>query len=392
MFNKKKLIFIIISPVLIFIACFLIGEVFLRAYYFFSGEGGYAWIPDYYLGVAHPPNSSFVYKEPSSNEFNVKRKTNSFGLIGKEIKPRKPENSFRIIVLGDSFTEALQVNQGKNFCELLENKLNKELFSQCKYFEVLNAGMSNYSPIAEYLYLKRELLKLSPDMIILQLFANDVYEDNKIGKMSVFDKDNLPVKINRVFYKNKNPVLLDERLYRIKKYFVDRSVLLQCIERALQRGYKKNKFHKEKSLFEEFLDVNQFFIIQDYVCLSKDLKFRDRALANTGNYIKAIRDICSQNDIELFIFLIPPQSQLKLNKYGEHCWYFPRPPNNFLNREIRRFAKREKINYLDLLSSFEKNKKKSLFLDKDGHLTEDGHRLVAQDLFDYLIRKRLIKL
>ena len=88
----------------------------------------------------------------------------------------------------------MHVDEGKNFCEQLQFLLNKDSAPHSKKIEVINGGGGGSSPIAEYLFFKRELSKLKPDIVILQLFVNDVFEDNKTGAMTIFDANGLPVK------------------------------------------------------------------------------------------------------------------------------------------------------------------------------------------------------
>ena len=61
-------------------------------------------------------------------------------------------------------------------------------------YEVINMGNSSYSPILEYLYLKREGLKYGPDIVVLGFFVNDVQDDSLYKDMAVFD-GGLPVRV-----------------------------------------------------------------------------------------------------------------------------------------------------------------------------------------------------
>jgi len=57
----------------------------------------------------------------------------------------KPQDVFRIITIGDSFTYGKYVNTKENYPERLEDLLNKELKCQnIKRFEVINLGMGGY--------------------------------------------------------------------------------------------------------------------------------------------------------------------------------------------------------------------------------------------------------
>jgi len=397
--SKKKLFFFSIFAGIVFLGSIIVGEAAVRLHRGISGKGGYIWLPDSYLGTVHASSSRFKYQEDFSKEFSVKRKTNSLGLIGEEISIKKPDDAFRILMLGDSFTEGIHVNEGKNFCEQLQYLLDNGPSLIGKRFEVINAGMSSFSPISEYLFLKRELLRLNPDLIILQMFANDVFEDNRTGAMSVFDDKGLPVKINSFFVKkyldnrkvNNSGGQLQEILYKIKKFFVSKSMLFQSLTRAKKKFRKKISWHKQVVEMAEYDGQNQFFIIQDEMPLFKDANFRNKAWRNTKKYILAIRNLAREKEAQFLMFYIPPEGQLNLKSYRfyEHELYFPYPTNYYLNEKLEELSEAEKIGYLDLTILFEKNKDVDLYYRKDGHTNEVGHGLIAKGLFNYLVRHKL---
>jgi len=395
---QKEKVYNLIFVLIIIISCLIIAEISTRIYLAVSGKGGYILLPDYYLGRVHAPNSRFNYQEDFSKEFLIKRRTNSQGLIGEEISLRKPKNTFRILVLGDSFTEALQVEEGKNFCEQLQELLNQNSVSKDKQYEVLNAGVSGYSPISEYLYLKRELIKLNPDLVILQLFANDVFEDHKVGAMSAIGEDGLPVKINRFFikkYLDDSTAFKDSKFknvsYRFKRFFIKRSKFFQLLVRARRKYYKKSEIHKRITALAEYDDANQFFIFQGENTLLDDKSFRIRTWQKSSKYILAIKQLAEANRVGFLMVLIPPEAQLDLPYYGLNSrMYFLGKPNFHFNKLLSAFSRKENANYLNLLKTFERNKSKRLYFNRDGHLTDAGHTVVAQAIADFLILRDLI--
>src|SRR5215208_6363447 len=63
-------------------------------------------------GLQNRPNAA-GYKHTS--EFSVHVRVNSKGLRGPEVDYQKPPQAFRTLVLGDSFTFALQVDEDETF-------------------------------------------------------------------------------------------------------------------------------------------------------------------------------------------------------------------------------------------------------------------------------------
>jgi hypothetical protein len=140
------------------------------------------------LGWSHTPVKEGHW---TVGEDRIRVKINSKGLRDKEYAYRKEEGTFRILVLGDSFTEALQVPVDDTFCNVLERELNRRQ----RHFEVINGGFAGVGTDYELLFLKREGYKYYPDLVILAFFGNDIY-DNYRSK-SILDNEKGPLEFER---------------------------------------------------------------------------------------------------------------------------------------------------------------------------------------------------
>jgi len=103
--------------------------------------------------------------------------TNSHGLRGQEISLEKPENTVRVLVVGDSVSFGHGVNDDQIFSYVLEQSLNEYLVEQkvAVAAEVINTSVPGNSPFQEYHDMKRGLA-FSPDIIVLQITLNDIIE------------------------------------------------------------------------------------------------------------------------------------------------------------------------------------------------------------------------
>jgi len=100
---------------------------------------------------------------------------NDHGLRDVPRSYQKPANTVRIAVLGNSWTEALQVPLDKTYCSLLERKLTGLPCFAGKQVEVLNFGVSGYSTAQEFLLLRQEVQKYHPDIVVVAFYsARDV--------------------------------------------------------------------------------------------------------------------------------------------------------------------------------------------------------------------------
>jgi hypothetical protein len=112
---------------------------------------------------------------------------NSLGYRDDEHTLKKPPGVFRIAVLGDSFTEARQVELNETYWKRLESILNNDLGRHSNdRVEVLNFGIGGYGQSEELLTLKLDVLAFSPDLILVGFFSgNDLVNNLKSLSTSI---------------------------------------------------------------------------------------------------------------------------------------------------------------------------------------------------------------
>lgn len=108
---------------------------------------------------------------------------NSRGFRDQERDYEKPPGTFRIAVLGNSWTEALQVPLEKTYVSVLQQLLNENNCELEKRVEVLNFGVAGYSTAQELLLLRKNVWNYHPDVVLLAFYpardiANNVRELN----------------------------------------------------------------------------------------------------------------------------------------------------------------------------------------------------------------------
>jgi lysophospholipase L1-like esterase len=343
---KKKKLFIFFSVVASAVAFLLLAEAVIRLEALI--KGGRIWTPDKRLYVQHIPNTSFrnvgYYKE-----YSAKGRVNNWGFIGKDRSIDKPEGSYRIIVVGDSFTEAVQVDSDKNYCSLLETLLGQR-------YEVINTGLSDYSPKLEYMYLREKLVHFGPDRIMLQLFANDVHDDYRHRAME------------------EGPFNLGPRrsfIYNHSKFYH------YCLR---QREKLREKLFGKRGTVED-TNIDKFFFMK-----KGNQALKTRLWAVTEQYLSRIKELADGRGIRLSVFIIPMESQISPPDQMSMAsqFYFKEPPTDDFEKAVRMFCEANKVDFIDMLTVFRDNKKLDLYFEKEGHLTELGHNLVAETLYEYL--------
>jgi len=172
---KRKFLFPIFSILIGLFFCLIIAEMVIRIDNAMDNKRRKIYIPHPFLGYVHSSNNRFRWTDDVNQEFSHEHTTDRYGFINTQVVYPKQPGVTRILILGDSFTEALQVNAEENFCARLEAMLNGKEGMATRTFEVINAGVSASSPINYYLNYKRVLKDLDADLVMVQLWTNDVF-------------------------------------------------------------------------------------------------------------------------------------------------------------------------------------------------------------------------
>lgn len=127
------------------------------------------------------PNASYRHRSPDGT---VWFKINSQGMrADTDYAYQKPDDVKRIVSLGDSFTVGYEVDAQQTFSSVLERSLQDRGLN----VQVLNAGVSGYSNAEALLYLKRELLRYEPDLVLISFFSNDLVDNVRSGLFALED-------------------------------------------------------------------------------------------------------------------------------------------------------------------------------------------------------------
>lgn len=134
------------------------------------------YTPDEVCGVRLRRSTSGVWTKEGHGNVSL----NSLGFRGSAVSVKRRVNVCRIAVIGDSFIEALQVDDSTTFCAQLESLLNKRNASDAMQYEVVNCGVSGYGTAQEFLLLQHYLIPLQPDVVLVAVYPeNDIRNNSR---------------------------------------------------------------------------------------------------------------------------------------------------------------------------------------------------------------------
>ncbi|MGK7902527.1 MAG: SGNH/GDSL hydrolase family protein [Hormoscilla sp.] len=151
----------------------VLGEIYLRI----AGISYPVLVTaDKYRGWALNPGASGWYSEEGEAYVRI----NSDGWRDRERSHVKPENTLRIAILGDSFTEAREVPLENTFASVTERELRGCKALAGRKVEALNFGVNGYGTAQELITLRRHVWDYSPDIVLLAAFlGNDIRNNSR---------------------------------------------------------------------------------------------------------------------------------------------------------------------------------------------------------------------
>jgi lysophospholipase L1-like esterase len=285
---------------------------------------------------------------------------NSQGLRGSEFAVNK-KNNLRILVLGDSITFGIYVEDDETFCRLLEREAREKGIP----LEVLNGGIGGYSPKIELLWFCSKGIFFEPDIVILVLFVgNDV-------KGELREVGDFMVRNGLLYYRGRMGNDEEEAPTNNIYYWFRARRIYQFICHKYWRLKKMFEMQgKEGFLFSEMFERKGF---------PKEEEAYDRLMSS----IRGLGKMCQEKDIGFLMVLVPTYEQVysdELNIRERSKYDMKRP-----NRRIVAMAWSEGIPVLDLLETNDFRVKKDLYLPLERiHLSVEGHRVVAENLYTFL--------
>ncbi|MDG5466846.1 hypothetical protein P9J64_00765 [Deltaproteobacteria bacterium IMCC39524] len=144
----------------------IFGETFLRI------MAPQPLMPRYVTGSAdgvraNIPNVTYHHKTP---EVDVEIRINAQGIrADREFSLEKPEDTYRIVLLGDSFFMGYEVELENSLAWLLDEKLRGRGVNA----EVINLAVSGFGTSENLIALKERGLRYDPDLVIMEWHATD---------------------------------------------------------------------------------------------------------------------------------------------------------------------------------------------------------------------------
>ena len=131
------------------------------------------WTPD--LGLLFKPGAEFRYwmRDPAQTIYDNVQKANGWGFLDRE-PPGKADSDVRVLILGDSFVEALQVGMEDKIGRVLERLLSEQLQ---RHVTVMSLAIAGSGQATQYPWWRHFGSIFKPHIVVLVVATNDVRDN-----------------------------------------------------------------------------------------------------------------------------------------------------------------------------------------------------------------------
>lgn len=304
-------------------------------------------------------------EQPPGTTYGKPVVKNSDGFRDREFSVEKPEDTYRILVLGDSFTWGIGLDVDETIPKLLEQDLSED-----GSVEVINAAVPGHNTVQQLMDLRQKGIRYEPDLVLL------VYNLNDIEYLPELDSRQTQDIGAAVDMDTATPIVEIDPGESISDYSGKSGL------RGLIRVMEK------RSAFVEFLmpRVGALLVRADLITsiefswVAKTFQaFNDRnpGWQESKRALGEMAELSRENDAELMVALYPLLVELD-NYRGTDA-----------HRTVTSFCRARDIEVIDLLPVFENTSAQSHWINiMDGHPDAEAHRLVADRLLP-VVRERI---
>jgi hypothetical protein len=347
---------------IVFCLFLLILEVILRTTHLFNARISWSE-PDETYGWRFAPRAEYWNRPVEGGRSSGI--INSYGWRDVEWSVTKKPGVYRVAVVGDSYVEAFQVELSETFLKIAESILSDKGHT----VELMNFGRSGFTTSEELLVIRDQVLKFSPDLIVLFF-----YPPNDIRDIS---KALAPEKLRPFFLYDKNVSVL----------YVDTSFTTGSTFKL-----KKliNSFKRNSALISLTMERYQLLLRRREGYADGDCSLSGYLSLATASpdplYLQAfemnkmlVRETASMVKNQADMLLVTIDS-VGWKISDEQCLQSKDATFNpfYYEDELRTIALAENIQYLGLQREFRKDWEKNRRELHWGHWNYEGHRFVAE--------------
>ena len=304
-------------------------------------------------------------------EFQYSVHLNSDYFRDDEFHVEKAPNTFRILLIGDSFVYGAGVSTESTLDKILEKKLNS--WNPPLNYEVYNLGINGTDP-TQYYELAKQFQKYNPDYVIVSLYVdNDIHGHGWRNHFRFIGwKESIKESLQVLLWKKGISDCIFLWLKDYKENADPKYYRLAC--EGKMNPHLLNRGKRTKDQAQYYKDLANMFHTDDY---TSNLLLNIKKTFPSTPYLLLLQASKYQVSSEYFKYLTP---------LG-----FDFPDQQLLGREIQDavidWAHKNSVEILDVLPAMQASQDKNFYHRIDDHYNAHGNEFVANQLAQYLENK-----
>lgn len=323
--------------------------------------------PDFRLGRGQPHSKFYHIGKPGTQQiweqFSFLNYRGFWDLDRREQTDLKyNKNCLRILIIGNSHTTSIQMNNSQKFNVLAEEEF-KRLTGKCVFF--MTAGMGGGNPADFYLNSKEYAELVKPDLILMEATADQIIKGFRpLMRQIIGDNDNFPKEAYFFNTENKELNLIKPSKLWAKQLDQDKKLFPKFKCSDLDEAAKYHAALNKPDIEEAW---QHYFAVTKHIEKKFNIPIMIFSISTTlntsQNYLNA-EQLCHEGEASTVfgekIFELLLNKQCK--KHEIDCFFFPTP------------------------NSSPKNSDLWLTWANDGHMNWLGHQYIGEHLGQYFAR------
>ena len=380
--KRKKISFFILLVFICVTGSFSLSEIALRTIGYLGDSERKATI--YHDKYGQVKRDSWILKisiDPSTNQL--------VDIYNQNISTQKGSDELRTIFIGDSATFGAGVPMFQTFPLVFEKKFREK--HPDINLKSLNAGVIGLSPIDEYMLLLNELIKLSPDVVVLGLFmANDI-NFNLAQSKRLEDFKKFPIS-GEVFYSLRYRSALFHFCFQKFRSINDKYAIINRLGLSNQ-----SQIPIELRLIDENkLNLASYIEGEAALYYNRESSLVNEAYEYLDKTFKNFRILATKHEFEFVVLLIPTASSIMqeftMPKWPHALGTVSKKTKKHIKsidfdfdipfEKVKQICASHNIICLDAKNDFRRAGIESL-LPRDDHPSILGHQILAEKLVEH---------
>lgn len=402
--GQQLLTRILLSVISIFIALLLLeaGVRWLPPPYAASGSGILPQVDifqcDADLGWSGRPNLQTTLA--LTNVYQTDLSLNNSGFHDRTHLPQKTAQNVRIVMLGDSFVQAVQVAEHETAHQVLEDLLQQSGMSEA---EVISGGVGGWGTTQALLTYQQRWQHFQPDLVLLMLYLGNDFDDNLPGRVITIGGRNcyapyfllcdqqlfgpfafapgVSRRQNRCDVLSRHMVKTAGQLYQTSQLYQQLEPLFSRSHRQEQLGTTIPGPYWSLYVPNDDPEVEQAWQLTEALLT----RFNQTVQANHSRFAVAF----FPSDLFIEFMALDPHAQAALLVENPQ---FKQVEIDRPNRRLATFLQEQAIPFIDLTEPLVQARRSGTIINLpiDAHWTVAGNRLVAESLASWLAQEKLL--